>query len=188
MSPRSRGSATREDRGMKRAMTRSKGHSPARWLTAAVIIVLLFLASFFFIGALSTSDDGWRNLASIEEIEEEEVMYFPEHELFLVHREGGGSPVALSAIDPHLGHRDAYCRSSGQFQGIHGEKYDRLGFYFGGPAPRGLDRYAVRIVENRVEVEVTEVIQGRPRSAGPKLEPEGDFCIDTGTQAPEGFL
>ena len=61
------------------------------------------------------------------------------------------TPIALLAQSTHLGERLIYCRSSGWFEDLaHGTKFDRLGSYELGPAPRGLDRLATFVQDGVV--------------------------------------
>ena len=86
------------------------------------------------------------------------------------------TPVTFLARSPHLGERVVYCPSSMWFEDpAHGDKFDRLGNYVLGPAPRGLDRLATLVQDGVVWVNPTEVTLGSPR--GPHdMEPAGPFC------------
>ena len=84
--------------------------------------------------------------------------------------------LALYAHDPHLGCRVALASELPSDIGralpgevvflnpCHGEKYDLRGGYLGGPSPRGLDRFAVSIVEGEVVVDVSAFQYGPPRA------------------------
>jgi len=81
-----------------------------------------------------------------------------------------GEIIALSEKCTHLGCRSPYCESSGQFEcPCHGSVFNRIGEYRGGPAPRGLDRYQVRIQDGIVMVDTGSLSEG---------DPPGDESID----------
>jgi hypothetical protein len=128
---------------------------------------------------------GWQAVMSVNTLEEADVAYIRNAGVFLVRTDGG--PLALSAASPHPDHRLLFCRSSYTFQGIHGEVFDRRGFYVGGPSPRGMDRVAIRIQEGVVQIDADDVRPGPPRGAGPPEEPSGPLCQVPGSEARPGF-
>jgi len=84
--------------------------------------------------------------------------------------------VALSEICPHLGCRVPFCASSGEFEcPCHGSKFNRAGDYLEGPSPRGMDRYAVEIVDGVAVIDTSDTIKG--------LEP-GTLTIDEPAKGP----
>jgi Rieske Fe-S protein len=86
------------------------------------------------------------------------------------------TPIALLARSTHLGERVIYCRSSGWFEDpAHGTKFDRLGNYELGPAPRGLDRLATLVQDGVVWVNPNEVTLG-PARGSHDIKPNGPFC------------
>lgn len=134
----------------------------------------------------SALDDGWRDVTSVEVLEAQEVIYVPQVRVFLVDAD---PPRALSAVSSHIGHPIAYCRESSSFQEIHGSMWDLFGYYFEGPASRGMDRVASQVVDGIVEIKVTDVTQGAPRGAGPPESPTGRFCeYEDPADATAGFL
>src|SRR5437763_1089761 len=71
--------------------------------------------------------------------------------------------VALYQKCVHLGCRVPWCQSSQWFEcPCHGSKYNRVGEKKGGPAPRGLDRFAVSIDGGNIVVDTKQVILGPP--------------------------
>src|ERR1700688_877546 len=73
---------------------------------------------------------------------------------------------ALSQKCPHLGCHVPYCESSGRFEcPCHGSIYDLAGEYIAGPAPRGMDRYEVKLVGDNVVVNTGVLQDGPPRGA-----------------------
>jgi len=68
---------------------------------------------------------------------------------------------AISQKCPHLGCAVPFCEASGHFEcPCHGSKYNAAGEWISGPAPRGMDRYPVQIVDGRVTVNTTVLEQG----------------------------
>jgi hypothetical protein len=57
----------------------------------------------------------------------------------------------------------------------HGAKFDRLGRYVLGPAPRGLDRLATLVLDGVVWVNPNEVTLG-PLRGSHDVKPAGAFC------------
>ncbi|MCH8899152.1 MAG: Rieske 2Fe-2S domain-containing protein [Acidobacteria bacterium] len=71
--------------------------------------------------------------------------------------------VALWQRCPHLGCRVPWCESSGEFQcPCHGSRFNRAGEVRSGPSPRGLDRFAVTVVDEVVEVDTGMITEGFP--------------------------
>jgi cytochrome b6-f complex iron-sulfur subunit len=69
--------------------------------------------------------------------------------------------VALYQKCVHLGCRVPWCKSSQWFEcPCHGSKYNRVGEKKGGPAPRGLDRFAVSVAGGQIVVDTKQVILG----------------------------
>lgn len=86
--------------------------------------------------------------------------------------------VALYQKCVHLGCRVPWCESSRWFEcPCHGSRYNRWGEYRFGPAPRGLDRFAVFVEEDRVIVDTSTVVTGPSRTGGVLDQtPEGPHC------------
>ncbi|HEX6206930.1 MAG TPA: Rieske 2Fe-2S domain-containing protein [Actinomycetota bacterium] len=91
-----------------------------------------------------------------------------------------GGLMALYQKCVHLGCRVPFCEQSQWFEcPCHGSKYNRAGEYRDGPAPRGLDRFAVRIDNGNVTVDTSSIIEGPARGEVTiQAEPEGPFCIN----------
>ncbi len=69
--------------------------------------------------------------------------------------------VALYQKCVHLGCRVPWCASAQWFEcPCHGSRYSRVGEKKGGPAPRGLDRFAVTVENGNLFVDTAKVIQG----------------------------
>ncbi len=71
--------------------------------------------------------------------------------------------VALYQKCVHLGCRVPWCQTSQWFEcPCHGSKYNRVGEKKGGPAPRGLDRFAFTISGGAMIVDTGVIYQGPP--------------------------
>jgi cytochrome b6-f complex iron-sulfur subunit len=83
----------------------------------------------------------------------------------------------------HLGCRVPFCKQSQWFEcPCHGSKYNTAGEYTLGPAPRGLDRFAVQITDaGDVMVDTSAPILGPPRGTDTLRKPRaGPFCVAPG--------
>jgi Rieske Fe-S protein len=118
---------------------------------------------------------GWVRVGSIQDVRSQGVVPLPEVPAYVV-IDPPRAPIALLARSTHLGERVTYCRSSGWFEDpAHGTKFDRLGNYELGPAPRGLDRLATLVQDGVVWVNPNEVTLGPPRGSH-DIQPTGPFC------------
>jgi cytochrome b6-f complex iron-sulfur subunit len=95
-----------------------------------------------------------------------------------------GGLMALFQRCVHLGCRVPWCATSQGFEcPCHGSKYNAIGEYFGGPAPRNLDRFVVELVDDRFIIKTGTIIQ-TPRAPALSLEyPQGPSCISIVAQA-----
>lgn len=88
--------------------------------------------------------------------------------------------VATYQKCPHLGCRVPECLSSQWFEcGCHGSQYNRVGEHKGGPAPRGMDHFAIDVSPaGDVIVDTGTVIQGTPLGTNTTgQEAEGPNCV-----------
>ena len=87
--------------------------------------------------------------------------------------------VALYQKCVHLGCRVPWCGTSQWFEcPCHGSQYNRVGEKKGGPAPRGLDRFALAVEGGQVVVDTSTVIEGPPIGTNTTgQEAEGPHCI-----------
>jgi cytochrome b6-f complex iron-sulfur subunit len=92
-----------------------------------------------------------------------------------------GGLMALYQKCVHLGCRVPFCQVSQWFEcPCHGSKYNRVGEWTDGPAPRGLDRFPVRLKNGTVQVDTGTARDqnGPPRGTDTiKQNPEGPFCV-----------
>jgi len=79
----------------------------------------------------------------------------------------------------HLGCRVPWCASSQWFEcPCHGSQYNRVGEKKGGPAPRGLDRFAIDVQGGIAVVDTSKVIDGPPIGTNTTgQEAEGPNCV-----------
>lgn len=97
-----------------------------------------------------------------------------------------GGLMALFQRCVHLGCRVPWCGPSQGFEcPCHGSKYNAIGEYFAGPAPRNLDRFVVEVVGGQFIVRTGKIIE-TPRAPILSVNyPQGPSCIgaDVGTEA-----
>lgn len=89
-----------------------------------------------------------------------------------------GGFMALFQRCVHLGCRVPWCATSIGFEcPCHGSRYNYVGEYFGGPAPRNLDRFEVELRGDRFIVRTGSIIETprAPRMSVPY--PQGPTCI-----------
>jgi cytochrome b6-f complex iron-sulfur subunit len=105
------------------------------------------------------------------------VRYFLDGRFYVT--SSSGSLVALYQKCPHLGCRVPFCDSSGRFEcPCHGSIYNIRGEYIQGPAPRGMDRFPIKIQGDRVLVDTADAVEGPPRGeSSVSSEPKGPSCV-----------
>ncbi|MDQ3618602.1 MAG: ubiquinol-cytochrome c reductase iron-sulfur subunit [Actinomycetota bacterium] len=123
-------------------------------------------------------------------------LFVPEGRFWLTYYEGtGDAPVylAVGAVEAkmqalyrkcvHLGCSVPHCEKSSLFEcPCHGSKYRLSGEFYGGPAPRGLDRFPISISGGKVVVDTGDTQIGPPRGTNTWdafSEPQGDLCVPT---------
>ena len=87
--------------------------------------------------------------------------------------------VAIYQRCVHLGCRVPWCNSSQGFEcPCHGSKYNLVGEYYAGPAPRNLDRFVVSVNAAGKFIIDTGTIIESPRASGLSVKyPQGLSCI-----------
>ena len=91
--------------------------------------------------------------------------------------------VALYQKCPHLGCRVPQCETSQWFEcPCHGSQYNRVGEKKGGPAPRGMDHFAVTVSPTGdVTIDTGTVFDGAPIGTNTTgQEAEGPHCVSGG--------
>ena len=153
----------------------SSRRGPLLFIGVVAVSLLLGLAVVRSIVAERSPGPGWVRVGSIQDVRSQGVVSLPEVPAFVV-VDPPRTPIGLLARSTHLGERVIYCRSSGWFEDpAHGTKFDRLGNYELGPAPRGLDRLATLVQDGVVWVNPNEVTLGPPRGSH-HIKPTGPFC------------
>jgi cytochrome b6-f complex iron-sulfur subunit len=91
--------------------------------------------------------------------------------------------IALYQKCVHLGCRVPSCATSQWFEcGCHGSYYNRVGEKKAGPAPRGLDRFAMSVSGGSLTVDTGTIIQGPPIGTNTTgQEAEGPHCVSGGS-------
>ncbi|MFL2696462.1 MAG: ubiquinol-cytochrome c reductase iron-sulfur subunit [Candidatus Actinomarina sp.] len=87
--------------------------------------------------------------------------------------------VAVYQRCVHLGCRVPWCNTSQGFEcPCHGSKYNMVGEYYAGPAPRNLDRFIVNVnTSGKFIIDTGSIIES-PRAAGMSVKyPQGISCI-----------
>ena len=161
------------------------------------------MATLSFLWPTLTGGFGTKiTVGDLEELKEQvgagnnyKPLFIPEGRFWLVAYEGdpGDIPVYLAIAAKehglmalyrkcvHLGCSVPHCDTSMLFEcPCHGSKYRLTGEYYGGPAPRGLDRFPITIEGGKVVVDTGSVQEGPPRgtSTWEKFsEPVGSFCV-----------
>lgn len=96
--------------------------------------------------------------------------------------------IALYQKCPHLGCRVPQCVTSQWFEcPCHGSQYNRVGEKRGGPAPRGMDRFAMSVTDGVLTVDTGTVIQGPAIGTNTTgQEAEGPHCVGGAAAAEHG--
>jgi cytochrome b6-f complex iron-sulfur subunit len=97
----------------------------------------------------------------------------------------GGGYMALYQRCVHLGCRVPWCATAKWWEcPCHGSKYNQVGEYKEGPAPRGLDRFAITVQGGQIVVDTSKIVTGPPRGTNTtRQEPQGPHCVGTGGEA-----
>jgi cytochrome b6-f complex iron-sulfur subunit len=92
--------------------------------------------------------------------------------------------VALSGVTAlyqrcvHLGCRVPWCATSQGFEcPCHGSKYDSVGEYFAGPAPRNLDRFEIEVKDDRLIIKTGAIVETPRAPVRSVAYPQGPSCI-----------
>ena len=87
--------------------------------------------------------------------------------------------VALYQRCTHLGCRVPWCVASQYFEcPCHDAKFDRVGEYRHGPAPRGLDLMASSVDNGRLIIDSGSIVMGMPVGTNTThQDPSGPFCV-----------
>ena len=127
---------------------------------------------------LATGPGGAKiTVGTISSFAKDTSTYVPAGRMYVVN--ANNYLFALSQKCPHLGCHVPYCESSGRFEcPCHGSIYDLAGEYVAGPAPRGMDRYVVKLDGQNVVVDTSVLKSGPARGVKNFLTPpKGPTCI-----------
>jgi cytochrome b6-f complex iron-sulfur subunit len=144
---------------------------------------------------IGTVDDTLANIA-----QSQGFYYVPNGRAWITHYPPDALPKARKAYDSrilpgmevgivalyqkcvHLGCRVPQCLSSQWFEcPCHGSQYNRVGEKKGGPAPRGLDRFAVQIKGGEILVDTGNIVLGPAIGTNTTgQEAEGPHCVTGG--------
>ena len=123
-------------------------------------------------------------------------LFNPEGRFWLTYYDGTGDSPVYAAVGAteykvqalyrkcvHLGCSVPHCSKSMLFEcPCHGSKYRLHGEYYGGPAPRGLDRFPVTVSAGKLVVDTGSLEVGPPRGTNTWdkfAEPVGSLCVPT---------
>lgn len=111
-------------------------------------------------------------------LEKAQAVYSPSE---LAGMEAGVIAIYQKCV--HLGCRVPSCATSQWFEcPCHGSQYNSAGEYKAGPAPRGLDRFAMEVSGGSLTVNTGQIIQGPPLGTNTTgQEAEGPHCISGGS-------
>lgn len=145
-------------------------------LVLATALLVTMIVVFGAVGLATTTAP--RPLTSLAELETRRVMFFDDHDLFLVLFDD--EILALDADAQHLGDDVVFCEISELFESpAHGEKFDIRGYYFGGPGSRSLDRYFVEVRDEDIYVDLEYRTTGPERDEHLPRPPQGPLCVPT---------
>lgn len=143
-------------------------------------ILLLISMSIFITAAVVISWAGgaeaWVRAARVQDVSAQKPLYNEDLRVYVVRSPDG--LLALSGRGPWRDEKVGFCVTSRLFEApFSGSKFDRYGNYYGGPAPRSMTRFPVRVEDGAVLVQPQEPIEGPERGAVTPLEPEGPLCL-----------
>ncbi|MER3453586.1 MAG: hypothetical protein C4318_00290 [Acidimicrobiia bacterium] len=88
--------------------------------------------------------------------------------------------IAMYQKCPHLGCKVPWCKSSQWFEcPCHGSKYNAAGEWQGGPAPRGMWHFPIKVQGGTVMVDTGKQITGAPKGTNTPVDPlpKGPHCV-----------
>jgi cytochrome b6-f complex iron-sulfur subunit len=94
---------------------------------------------------------------------------------------GGGTWPCTSAVSTWAA-EVPWCATAQWWEcPCHGSKYNQAGEYKEGPAPRGLDRFAIQASGSQIVVDTSKIITGPPRGTNTTgQELDGPHCVGGG--------
>jgi hypothetical protein len=150
--------------------------SPVVPLVAALIGVA-GVTAVAIVASGGSVDPRWVPVGTIDDVNSRRIVFVPQLHAYVV-ADPGGTPITLIAESPQMGEPVELCATSMWFEdAAHGSKFDQLGRYALGPAPRGLDRLPTIVHDGVVLVDPSRTLLGPPRE-GPVDPPSGPFCVE----------
>jgi hypothetical protein len=150
-----------------------------RWPVIPLVGALLGVAVATGVAIVASGgsvDPDWVRVGRIDDVNRRGSVFVPALDAYVV-AEPGRTPITLIAKSPQMGEPVELCATSMWFEdAAHGSKFDQLGRYAIGPAPRGLDRLPTTVRDGVVLVDPTRTLLGPPRE-GPVEPPMGPFCV-----------
>lgn len=148
-------------------------------LAGVLAVVVASAAGIRFLLVDTGLGKDWVRVGDVEDIRARGVVSLPDLHAYVV-ADVTAKPITLLARSPQNGERVVYCRSSTWFEDpAHGSKFDHLGRYTLGPAPRGLARMATLVQDGVVWVDPHVISLGPPRGSH-QFRPAGPFCMGGG--------
>jgi hypothetical protein len=135
-------------------------------MAVAGLLAMIVAAALLIELLLAAERLEWHSIGSIAELQRVEpvLLAVEGQEFYLIWMDA--TPIALSTRDPHRG--VCKIRWFGQERlfadACGGTVYLPDGSYHRGPSPRSMDQFAIRVIDERVEVNVTRVTRGRNHS------------------------
>lgn len=103
-------------------------------------------------------------IGTLAAMQADSVIFDPEHRLFII-RDKQGYFYALSTVCTHLGCNVEWKATGvpGHPEGVitcpcHGSLFNKLGDVISGPAPRSLDRYKMYLEDDKLIVDMEEIV------------------------------
>ncbi len=160
-----------------------------RLIVVAVVAASVLATTGILVFLRAPDRSGWVQVGTLSQVRAHGLEYFPVPNVFVV-APTRGRPYALSAVSPHLGENLFYCETSGWFVSLaHGEQFDLQGHYELGPAPAGMDRVALKMNGDIIDVSPARITPGLPRGAsGTDPSPSGPFCQGHTIQVAPGVI
>lgn len=166
-------------------MRRPRGDPLQRSRIAIGIFAILLVWLMIDVASGYLRYRGWTQVARFSDVIDRGAVYLPARGIFIT--ADRSLPLVFSAERPGAqGHRVLYCAGAGGFTASRGERWDGMGRYLAGPAPRGLDSYPAAV---RAGVVFTDL---GDRKTGPPRSEAGTFtgtwpCNDEGRESEPGI-
>jgi len=160
-----------------RLMNRDRGSLLVLAGVLALVVVSAGAIRFLLVDHGLGAD--WVRVGELRDVRARGVVSLSDVHAYVV-ADATRKPITLLARSPQNGEQVVYCPSSTWFEDpAHGSKFDHLGRYVFGPAPRGLARLATLVQDGVVWVDPHQITLGAPRGSH-QFRPAGPFCVGGG--------